>query len=88
MIKVVYHKHCPDGFGAALAAWLKFGDGAEYLAANYGDLPPSLTQDDEVYVLDFSYPRAILEDMREQCRSLLVLDHRQRPHPQGDAACL
>ncbi len=39
-IVVIYHKHCPDGFGAAYAAWKKFGDAAEYLPASYGDPVP------------------------------------------------
>lgn len=63
---VIYHgPGCMDGAGAALAAWLKFGDGADYRPAQYGDQPP--TDDDvrgrDVYVLDFSYPRAELERM-------------------------
>ena len=33
---VIYHANCADGFGAAFAAWLKFGDEAEYQAAQYG----------------------------------------------------
>lgn len=74
-VKVIYHNHCPDGMGAALAAWIKFGDTAEYFPASYGDLPPSVTQSDEVYILDFSYSRSVLGDMREQCASLVVLDH-------------
>jgi len=58
---VIYHANCMDGAGAALAAWLKFGEQAEYRPANYGDLPPSADQlcgGREVYVLDFSYKRA------------------------------
>ena len=33
---VIYHASCADGFGAAFAAWLKFGDDAEYVACSYG----------------------------------------------------
>lgn len=63
---VIYHANCLDGAAAALAAWLKFGDAAEYRPASYGDPAPA---DDEVrgrdvYVLDFSYSRAELERMQ------------------------
>lgn len=62
---VIYHAHCMDGAAAALAAWLRFGDEAEYRPASYGD--PAPTDDEvrgrDVYVLDFSYPRAELMRM-------------------------
>ena len=33
---IIYHDNCADGFGAAWAAYKKFGaDGAEYLPMNY-----------------------------------------------------
>ncbi len=34
---VIYHANCADGFGAAFAAWLKFGDEAEYVPFKYGE---------------------------------------------------
>ncbi|MCM2348311.1 MAG: phosphoesterase, partial [Acidovorax soli] len=35
---VLYHgRNCPDGFGAALAAWLYYGDGAEYRGLDHGE---------------------------------------------------
>jgi hypothetical protein len=73
---VIYHKGCMDGAGAALAAWLKFGESAEYRAASYGD--PAPTSDEgrgrEIYILDFSYPRAELERLAQHYK-LIVLDH-------------
>lgn len=60
---IIHHGPCMDGAGAALAAYMKFGEDAEYRAAQYGDPPP--TSDEvrgrEVYIVDFSYPRADLE---------------------------
>jgi len=35
---VIYHDSCTDGFGAAFAAWLKFGDEANYLPMQYGQM--------------------------------------------------
>ena len=73
-IVVIYHNNCSDGFGAAYAAWRKFGDEAEYVSANYGNEPPDVTGK-EVYILDFSYPRETLVEMHSKAKSLLVIDH-------------
>ena len=36
---IIYHgRRCPDGFGAALAAWLFYGDKADYLPLDHGDI--------------------------------------------------
>jgi oligoribonuclease NrnB/cAMP/cGMP phosphodiesterase (DHH superfamily) len=69
-----------DGAASALAAWLKFGDDAEYRPAAYGDAAPT---DDEVrgrdvFVLDFSYPRAEIMRLREAINPegcFVVCDH-------------
>lgn len=83
---VVYHAGCMDGAAAVFAAWLKFGDDAEYRSASYGD--PAPTDEEvrgrDVYVLDFSYPRAELVRMAAACGetthhpdggALHVIDH-------------
>ena len=71
---VIYHRDCPDGFGAAYAAWLKFGDHATYVPAKYGDQPPEMDPDSLVYVLDFSYPRETVAQLGKQ-HMLTLLDH-------------
>jgi len=71
---VIYHQHCLDGFGAAFAAWKRFGDDAEYRPASYTDTPPDLTGRD-VTLVDFTWPRAALTQLEAQARSILVLDH-------------
>lgn len=35
---VIYHARCPDGFGAALAAWLYYEGRAEFRACDHGDV--------------------------------------------------
>ena len=36
---ILYHgRRCADGFGAALAAWLYFGDKAEYRGLDHGEI--------------------------------------------------
>ena len=77
---VIYHgRHCPDGFGAALAAWLFYGDAAEYLALDHGqvqslaDLPPLAGR--AVYILDFSFDPELLRAVDSQAARLVLLDH-------------
>ena len=75
---VIYHgPGCMDGAGAALAAWKKLGDEAEYRPAQYGDPPPTdeEVRGREVFILDFSYPRAELLRLCRAATSLLVIDH-------------
>ena len=71
---VLYHDNCPDGFGSAWAAWLNYGDEADYRAVNYGQEPPDVTGR-EVYILDFSYPRKTLLRMKREAAGMCVLDH-------------
>jgi uncharacterized protein len=77
---VIYHGGgCPDGFTAALAAWLFFGGRGQYLALDHGDLksaadlPPLAGR--QVYVLDFSFDESIMRVLDERCAQLVVLDH-------------
>ena len=70
---IIYHKGCADGFTSAWVAHLALGR-SELLAANYGDAPPDVT-DRDVTIVDFSYPRAVLLEMHEKAKSLVVIDH-------------
>jgi hypothetical protein len=77
---VLYHgRGCPDGFAAALAAWLYYGEGAEYLGLDHGDIRsvddlPSL-DGRAVYILDFSFSADILRGIEERAAKLVMLDH-------------
>lgn len=74
---VIYHKSCADGFAAAFAAWLKFGDDAEYVPMQYGfgckDLPAISGR--EVYMLDFSWPKYHMERLFRKAKRVVLLDH-------------
>lgn len=74
MKKFLYHKNCLDGFCAAYIFWLKFGDEWQYIPVQYGEEPPDV-KDCSVIIADFSYKRPVLERMRAEAASLLVLDH-------------
>lgn len=89
---VIYHADCADGFGAAFAAWLKFGEWAEYLPMQYGkidydsdgffnlceheaDNPAVYVNNREVYILDFSFPRQVMESLFPRTKKVVWLDH-------------
>ena len=74
---VIYHANCTDGFGAAFAAWLKLGDEAEYLPMEYGQeiVPTQIADNREVYILDFSFPRHIMEGLFALAKRVVWLDH-------------
>lgn len=71
---ILYHANCADGFCAAWVAQRKFGDRADYLPVNYGQEPP-VVAGCNVYILDFSYKRPVMEAMRKSALTLVVLDH-------------
>ncbi|OYT90795.1 MAG: phosphoesterase [Burkholderiales bacterium PBB3] len=79
---VIYHgRSCPDGFAAALAARQFYGDAAQYLGLDHGDiqtvddLPP--LQGRAVYILDFSFSPAILQALEQRAAKWVLLDHHQ-----------
>lgn len=72
---IIYHGHCTDGFTAVWAARKALGPNCETVAAHFGQPEPPDVTDREVYIVDYSYPRAVLEDMHDKADSLLVLDH-------------
>lgn len=76
MLRFWWHGNCYDGHGAAWAAYKKFGtDGVVYQPVAYGKSVPEYNPEDEIYVVDFSYPREILLDLNEKVSKLVVLDH-------------
>jgi oligoribonuclease NrnB/cAMP/cGMP phosphodiesterase (DHH superfamily) len=75
---IFFHANCLDGFGAAFAAWKKFGyGGATYRACSYdeGEDPFDMCETgDEVFVLDFSFKRDVLLRQKERLK-VTVIDH-------------
>lgn len=71
---VIYHDHCADGFAAAWACWMKWGAACHYVPANYGQTPPDVAGK-HVLIVDFSYKRAILDDIADSAASVVILDH-------------
>ena len=72
----VLHHNDPDGFGAAYSAWLKLGrDNVEYIAVDYGQPMPELINGSNVFVLDFSYSRPVLDELVSRMNFVLIIDH-------------
>ena len=77
---VIYHgRSCPDGFAAALAAKMFYGNSAQYLGLDHGDVK---TVDDlpaldgrAVYILDFSFGAELLHVIEQRAAKLVLLDH-------------
>jgi len=77
---VLYHgRSCPDGYAAALAAWLYYGGRVELVGLDHGDIKavtdlPAL-QGRAVYILDFSFSPELLQAIDERAAKLVLLDH-------------
>lgn len=76
-VYVLYHRNCMDGSAAKYAAYLVFGSRATYIAVQYNEKPPELDSGSDVYILDFSYSREVLEAWNARMNFLLVLDHHE-----------
>lgn len=75
---VLYHDDA-DGYASALAAYMKLGDEASYICVQYGqDFPiKNLNCIDNVFILDFSYKKEILEEVHNKVVNLVVIDHHE-----------
>lgn len=75
-VTIYYHADCLDGFGAAWAAWRRFGDAARYLPMHHGD---AWRIDDvagrDIFVVDFSFPPEVLREIAGHARSVCQIDH-------------
>jgi oligoribonuclease NrnB/cAMP/cGMP phosphodiesterase (DHH superfamily) len=85
---VIYHGgQCTDGFGAAFAAWLNLGDEAEYVPMDYLKATDGMAEfhervkldcsigEREVYILDFSLPKAVMDWLFSHAKRVVWLDH-------------
>ena len=73
---ILYHADCPDGFGAAYAAWLKFGAAACYRPLHHGEAwDMADVAGHDVHILDFSFPPEKLAAMAACAASVVQIDH-------------
>lgn len=79
-MKILYHKNCYDGFGAAWAlsratVCMEVLE-RDCIPVEYGSLPPKdLPAGEEIYILDFSYSREVIQAMRTIYGKVFVVDH-------------
>lgn len=76
-IVIIYHADCRDGFGAAYAAWKKFGDTASYLPWRDHTVAPEGLTNKDIYIVDFSFVRSTIEVLIAENKSVVVIDHHQ-----------
>lgn len=70
----IYHGNCDDGFGAAWAIWMKWGNEVAYVPATYGKPLPD-TDGRHVLFVDFSAPYDVLAERSWKAMSIVVIDH-------------
>ncbi|PIU98323.1 hypothetical protein COS61_02025 [Candidatus Wolfebacteria bacterium CG03_land_8_20_14_0_80_40_12] len=73
-IAVLYHNDL-DGFGAAWAAWKKFGGEANYFPVDYGKPASKGLKNKDIYMLDFCFPRKELKSLLKNNKKLIIIDH-------------
>lgn len=71
---VIYHKDCSDGVAAAWCFWKQFGDSMEYHPGVYNEPAPDVYNRD-VYLVDFSYKRDVVEAVCKFANKVVLLDH-------------
>lgn len=69
----IYHGSCRDGFCAAWCVYRK-APNTEFFAGYYGQPPPDV-KGRIVIMVDFSYPRDVLEKLAADATTLIILDH-------------
>ncbi len=86
---VIYHGNCADGFTAAWLFNRAYGEAhpriagtwpqewvVDHHAGFYGDNPPDVTGR-IVYILDFSYPPAMVAAMALAAEKIIIIDHHE-----------
>jgi hypothetical protein len=72
----IYHAGCPDGFGAAWAAWLVWGEHGVYIARGHSDaLRAQELAGDYVLFADIAPPLRAYRPLAQHAAQLVVLDH-------------
>jgi len=70
----IYHGNCPDGFGAAWAVRHALGDEVEFYKGIHQQPAPDVTGYD-VFLVDFSYKKDVLEELLKTAASITIIDH-------------
>ncbi len=74
-IVVLYHAACTDGFTAAWAAFRALGSKAQYIAVEHQVPPPEGLVGKQIYLVDFTYPLPVMEQLMADNERVTALDH-------------
>lgn len=73
---VIYHNNCSDGYASRVIAEQILGtEKVTYFGATYGQDPPKDLEGKNLLMVDFSYPKLILDKLLTKVKNLLILDH-------------
>lgn len=64
----IYHGNCADGFTSAWIVRKALGGKVDFHPGVYQEPPPDVAGRD-VFIVDFSYKRKVLEDMGRACQT-------------------
>lgn len=70
----IWHKGCLDGFTSAWVVRSFFRGEIEFFGGVYQEPPPDVTGRN-VLMVDFSYKKPVIEEMRKTANAILILDH-------------
>jgi len=70
----IYHGNCADGFGAAWV-FARHADRVHDFHAGVYQTPPPDVEGRDVYLVDFSYKRAVVEQICEKATRVVLIDH-------------
>ncbi len=70
----IYHSNCLDGFGGAWVIRNALGDDIEFHKGVHQQAPPDVSGLD-IFLVDFSYKKDVLENMLKTASSITILDH-------------
>jgi oligoribonuclease NrnB/cAMP/cGMP phosphodiesterase (DHH superfamily) len=83
---LIYHAGCPDGFGAAWAAWRRWGNDARYIPRGHDDrFDPKRFRGDLIVFADISLSNAAMLALAEVADQIVVLDHHITARDQFEA---
>lgn len=73
---VIYHDRCPDGKAGAWAFW-RTKKPIRFYGCLHGQPPPNGIENQNVVIVDFCFPRGIIEEMAAKAKSITILDHHE-----------
>lgn len=76
---VLYHGSCKDGYGAAWAAHLHFGDKADYIPVFHYKPLPVFQPESEIWFLDYCPRAQQLVELLDAGHQVNILDHHAKP---------